>query len=183
MAEKARLDRADWLDAALDALHEEGESGVRVEPLARRLGVTKGSFYHHFRDREELLGAMIDRWQATQETHIANLAGSRSASAADHIAEILDFTKAKDSRHDVGMRAWALHHAPARRALLAIDRLRLGYVEQVFAELGFAKDEAKLRARLLYFYQVGEYTLAVRDRDELRDRLKQLRFELLAHRS
>ena len=68
--ERPALDRNAWLDAALDALYEEGEVGVRVEPLARRLGVTKGSFYHHFRDREELVAAMVDRWRATQDAYV-----------------------------------------------------------------------------------------------------------------
>lgn len=179
MPERTRLDRSDWLDAALDALYEEGEAGVRVEPLARRLGVTKGSFYHHFRDRGELLSAMIDRWRAVQEAYVRDFARSQTQSAAGRVDEVLAFTQAKDSRHDVGMRAWALHHAGARRALQAIDRLRLDFVEELFVDLGFAADEAKLRARLLYFYQVGEYTLSVRDRDTLRERLKQLRFTLL----
>ena len=182
MTERDSLDRTAWLDAALDALHEEGEAGVRVEPLARRLGVTKGSFYHHFRDRSALLTAMVDRWQATQEAHLDGLRGASSATAAERVEQVLVFTQRKDSRHDVGMRAWALHHPPARRALQAIDRGRLDYLEGLFGELGFADDEAKLRARLLYFYQVGEYTLSVRDQEDSRDRLRALRFELLTQK-
>ncbi len=177
--ERSALDRNRWLDAALDALYEEGEVGVRVEPLARRLGVTKGSFYHHFRDREELVAAMVDRWRATQDAYVDALRQTPAASPEARIEAVIAFTRQKDSRHDVGMRAWALHHKPARRALEAIDGRRLAYVESLFADLGFAPDEAKLRARLLYFYQVGEYTLSARESDPSRERLAELRFRLL----
>ena len=180
--QRPALDRHAWLDAALDALYDEGDGGVKVEPLARRLGVTKGSFYHHFRDRDELLVAMVDRWRATQEAHLEALAASPTESAAERVAEVLAFTQSKDSRHDVGMRAWALHHRGARRALQAVDRSRIEYLEALFAELGFDGEESMLRARLLYFYQVGEYTLSVRDQEASRERLRRLRWKLLTRR-
>ena len=56
------LTREDWISGAWDMLGERGMDGVRVEPLARRLGVTKGSFYWHFKDRGELLEALLNRW-------------------------------------------------------------------------------------------------------------------------
>ena len=182
MADRVTLDRSHWLDAALDALFEAGDRGVRVEPLARRLGVTKGSFYHHFRDREDLLDAMIDRWRATQEAHLEALAADDDVDPAARVHAVIRFTQDKDSRHDVGMRAWALTHPPARRALQAIDRKGLGFLERLFAALAFDEDEAKLRARLLYFYQVGEYTLSVRDQGASRERLVELRHALLVRR-
>ena len=59
----SRKEPADWVDAALEAIEEGGLPAVAVEPLARRLGVTKGSFYHHFADRRELVRATLDEWQ------------------------------------------------------------------------------------------------------------------------
>jgi len=179
---RPRLERHDWLDAALDALYEDGIESVKVEPLARRLGVTKGSFYHHFQDHPELLVAMIDRWRAVQEGLLMRFASARAEDPHTRLADIMDFIQAKDSRHDVGVRSWALTNPYARQALQEIDRSRLRLVEQIFESMGFEADAAKLRARLIYFYQVGEHTLSVRDRESLRERLKQLRYELVTRR-
>ena len=71
-----RLSAIDWANAALDVIAEDGVAGVAVEPLARRLGVTKGSFYWHFPSREALLAAALERWEAMeQETVFGKLEG------------------------------------------------------------------------------------------------------------
>ena len=65
--DRARLSSTDWEAGALDLLAEQGVSAVAVEPLARRLGVTKGSFYWHFPSREALLKAALERWEKLDE--------------------------------------------------------------------------------------------------------------------
>ena len=65
--EKSRLSAEDWALAALDVIAEQGLAAVAVEPLARRLGVTKGSFYWHFPSREALLVAALERWEKTEQ--------------------------------------------------------------------------------------------------------------------
>ena len=65
--DKARLSAEDWALAALDVIAEQGLAAVAVEPLARRLGVTKGSFYWHFPSREALLVAALERWEKTEQ--------------------------------------------------------------------------------------------------------------------
>ena len=102
---RSLLDRSAWLGAALDALHDEGIQGVKVERLARHLGVTKGSFYHHFSDRRELLLGMIDRWRSTQEGYVRWLAESRGTEPKQRLRKLLEFILGKDGRHDVGMDA------------------------------------------------------------------------------
>ena len=67
MPPKSRLSREHWIEAALDALGEGGVGAVAVEPLAARLGVTKGSFYWHFPSREALLVAALERWEAMEQ--------------------------------------------------------------------------------------------------------------------
>lgn len=174
-----RLSPEDWLSAALDALHDEGIARVKVEVLARTLGVTKGSFYWHFADLPDLHARMIAHWERTQRSLFKTLAAREYASPADRLNDLLRFTQSKDSRHDVGMRAWSLIDKQAAKAIRRVDRARLAYVEELFASLGFAEIEAKARARLLYFYQVGEYTSTIRDTPALRDALLQARTNLL----
>ncbi|MEQ8763956.1 MAG: TetR/AcrR family transcriptional regulator [Planctomycetota bacterium] len=174
-----RLDPEAWLDAGLDALVEHGLDGVRVEVLARRIGVTKGSFYHHFKDRPEFLKRMVERWRALQEGYLRSLAESPSARPVDRLDAVLTFIHHKDSRHDIALRCWARHDATVRRTVSRIDQARLDYLQGLFEALGFQGDQALLRSRLVYFYQVGEHHLAVRDPAEQRDRLLELRRALL----
>lgn len=181
MSKIEQLDRTAWLDAALDALHDDGIEGVRVEKLARSLKVTKGSFYHHFKDRDDLMKAMVDRWRAMQEGLLEWLRAS-TPDSRQRIEELIAFIHTKDSRHDVGIRAWGRFDAYARKALQAVDLARLSYIEGLFRDLGFGEDDARLRARLIYFYQVGEQTLSFRDPEELRGRLERLRQALLVGR-
>ena len=176
---RSPLDRSAWLDAGLDALHDEGIQGVKVERLARCLGVTKGSFYHHFSGRRELLMGMIDRWRSTQEGYLRWLDDVGEAEPRQRLHRLLEFILGKDGRHDVGMRAWARTDEPATRAVEAVDRGRIDYVEQILRSVGFEGDEARLRARMIYLYQIGEQTWSVRDPEELRQRLYRLHTELL----
>jgi len=168
-----------WLDIALDTLHDQGIQEVKVEHLARRLGVTKGSFYHHFSDRRELLLGMIDRWRTTQEGYLGWLAEARDEDAKARLHRLLEFILGKDGRHDVGMRAWARADRAAARAVETVDRLRIDYVEEVLRANGFDGDEARLRARMVYLYQVGEQSWSLRDPDDLRRRLYRLHTQLL----
>lgn len=63
-ARRRRLSADDWTEAALEAMAEQGAAGINVEELARSLGTTKGSFYHHFESRHALLDAALDRWES-----------------------------------------------------------------------------------------------------------------------
>lgn len=176
---RSPLDRSAWLDAALDTLHDEGIHGVKVERLARLLGVTKGSFYHHFSDRRELLLSMIDRWRSTQEGYVRWQAESRVTEPKQRLRMLFEFILGKDGRHDVGMRAWSRTDEAARKAVQSVDGCRIEYVEEVLRAIGFEGNEARLRARMVYLYQVGEQAWSLRDPEELRKRLYQLHEELL----
>ncbi len=176
------LDRAAWLDAALDTLFETGIEGVKVEILARRLGVTKGSFYWHFRDREDLRTSMVDRWRATQEGYVKSLSSSPTKNPRNKVAELLTFILTKDARHDIAIRAWSRINAYARKELAQIDRLRLAFVESLFQDLGFEGDEARSRAQMVYYFQVGEQTISGQDSGAVRKRISKLRLELLTQK-
>ncbi|MHC5063543.1 MAG: TetR/AcrR family transcriptional regulator [Planctomycetota bacterium] len=176
---RPRLDRSNWLDAALDVLYQDGLDAVRIDGLAKALGVTKGSFYHHFRDRDDLLTGMVQRWRGRQEGFLNMLREMAPEDAKEHLAMVIDFTVRKDSSHDLAIRVWARSNAHARSALQAVDQARLDLLEEIFRRLGFRGDEMKLRARMLYYYQVGDHSLSVKDPEKLRQRLGKLRLEML----
>lgn len=183
MPARTRFDRSVWLEAALDSLWMEGIEGVKVEPLARRLEVTKGSFYHHFTGREELLRAMVDRWQATQDSFLEGLGSAPARDPSERLEQVMEFIDTKDARHDIAMRGWARVSLKARKAVEAIDARRLRFLEELFVEMGFSGDAAALRSRLIYFYQVAEQTVAAHDDADTRARLRALRYTLLTERS
>lgn len=172
------MERENWLIAALDTLSEEGIEKIKVEPLAVYLGVTKGSFYWHFKNREALLTQMVDFWEAAQNEIVDRL-GKTELEPKKRLWNLLQFIGHKDSRHDVAMRAWAHNNDYAAKAVLRIDGRRLKFCEQLFDQMGFTGDEGKLRARMVYYYQVGEYTVINRDSTKQRLILAELRYKML----
>ncbi len=180
---KPTLHRDAWLKKALDVLFSHGISSVKVEILARELAVTKGSFYWHFKNRDELLHQVVDWWRDNQKTFITRLDVTHITDAPNLIKSVIDFTHhTDDSRHDVAMREFARFDRYAAEAVAEIDRRRIEYLYELFKAAHFEPAEALLRAQALYFYQVGEYTTSLTMDAELRDELAERRFRLLIGR-
>lgn len=173
-----KLGQEDWLVAALDVLSKHGIEKVKVEPLALYLGVTKGSFYWHFKNREALLTQMVDYWLTVQNEIIDRL-GESALEPKKRLWNVLQFIGRKDSRHDVAIRAWACNNSYAAKAISHIDGRRLMFCEKLFEQMGFTGEEIKLRARLVYYYQIGEYTVIKQDPASLRVALSELRYKML----
>ena len=177
---KPRLNREAWLQAALDVLAESGVEQVRVEPLARRLGVTKGSYYWHFKDRRDLLDALLVWWEAKAGTELLNAIEVKGGTPAEKLWHLMErLTLAEGDVHDPAMRAWARLDAAASQCLERVDRLRLGYLEGLFTQMGQDRDQAMARARLVHFYQVGDETVGLKDSFGTKLGLAVLRHKLL----
>ncbi len=174
------LDRDAWLEKALDVLFSHGIGQVKVEVLARKLKLTKGSFYWHFKNRDDLLRSMAEWWRSNQIRFIESLEAERLSDPAGHIKAVIDFTDhTEDSRHDIAMREFARFNKLAARAVAEVDQRRIDYLDRLFRAANFDPGEASLRARALYFYQVGEYTTSLVIDPKLRDDLAERRFKLL----
>jgi AcrR family transcriptional regulator len=155
-ATKLRLDRDAWLASALDMLRELGIDSVRVEPLAARLGVTKGSFYWHFRDRQDLLGALPAFWAERQTGPVLAAGAAVAGGPVDRLRAVAEFLGREDpDRYDNAMRAWAQFDADVARTVHAIDQRRLAFATEQFEAAGLPREEAATRARLFYFFDVG----------------------------
>jgi len=152
----ARLSADDWAQAALDLIAEQGVAAVAVEPLARRLGVTKGSFYWHFRDRSELLQALLDRWAHERTGEVLTLALGTTSDPRERLRRILVLGR-EVAPLDRAMRLWAQHDPSAAEAVRHADRTLLSHLAGCLAALGFPEADARRRALLMLRTWVGGY--------------------------
>ncbi|MGH0033850.1 MAG: TetR/AcrR family transcriptional regulator [Myxococcota bacterium] len=157
-ARRGRLSRGRWIGAALDALVADGIEGVRIDRLCRDLGVTKGSFYHHFAGREDLLEAMADYWEATQPQDTAGVVARAEGDPMQQLVEITRLVADRDiGRRDHAMRAWAAADERAARSVQAADRQVLGLLEKILASFGVPAEEVHPLARVLFFTALGAH--------------------------
>lgn len=163
---------------ALDRLLDEGADNVKVERLAHDLGVTKGSFYWHFKDRSDLLWQIAAFWEERQRKYLQSLIDTNHQTPEERLKALFDFIEIKDNRHDIAMRLWARSADWVDDQVAEIDRLRLEYCESIFHDMGFNENAARLRAHLVYYYQVAEQTVSFKEPDNLR----LLRFNLLTNK-
>ena len=153
---RPRLTRQDWIDAAIQQLVEAGIGAVSVELLASRLGVTRGSFYHHFADREDLLRALLDHWAEHWSYSIrAQIASLGLDPSTTLLALLRAVRNNRAADYDAPIRAWALHDPLARAVVQQVDEARLGFIQSQFEALGFSALDAENRARLYLHYEMA----------------------------
>jgi AcrR family transcriptional regulator len=157
---RRRLTRADWITAALAAIADGGLAAVAVEPLAHRLGASKGSFYWHFENREALLTAALAQWEE-QYTAAVTAENLRTATDPVHRLRLLIRRVAALAEADsvyVALLATAGHPAVAP-VLTRITEERLAYTAALFRDIGFTPREAKFRSLLAYSAHLGHTEL------------------------
>ncbi|MER5260793.1 TetR/AcrR family transcriptional regulator [Actinosynnema sp. NPDC002837] len=155
----ARRTRDDWTEVALRALVEGGVAAVAVEPLAARIGATKGSAYWHFPNREALLKATLERWEREHTEAVIELV--ESVSEPSERLRLLFATVLEDVEHSaVELAMLAAKDDPAVAPVLGrVTERRIGYLEELFVGLGFAADVARRRAVLAYSVYLGQAQL------------------------
>ena len=179
-ASKTQLTRGDWLDAALIEMAAGGISAIAIEKLADRLGVTRGSFYHHFSNRENLLSAMLDYWVEHWTEDIRTTLVALGLDARQTLLAMIRLIRErKAADYDVVFRAWALHDPQARKVVKHVDEIRLGYICSLFAQLGFDELETENRARLFLYYEMAEPAMFATQDKVVSERLIVSRHKLL----
>ncbi len=159
MAQRPRLSREAWVAAALEALTEGGVAAVAVEPLAVALGATKGSFYWHFRDRAELVGAALELWESEQTGAVIDgLAALEDP--AERLRVLLDLVITHPSEVDpvVPLLRDATHPQVAA-ALRRVTSRRIAYVADELVATGMPREEARSRAAMAVAAYVGWWQL------------------------
>jgi len=157
--QRRRLARSDWVAAALDALIDSGPAAVAIEPLAVALGTTKGSGYHHFRSRDELLMAALEAYRAQHTRSIIDEVDGAGGSAQDRLVRLFERVKAKAGRR-TEIQMLASGDPSVREMIDQVTAERLGYLERLMRDAGFGRAEAHRRALLAYFTYLGQSALA-----------------------
>ena len=149
-----QLSAQDWLDQGLRTLAKSGFTALKAEPLSKAMGVSRGSFYWHFADIGAFHAALLKHWrEVTAEQVIADLEGIRGEQ--DALSVLLGRAFSGRLTLERAVRNWATFDAGAREAVQAIDRRRVGYIEDLLREAGVPDESACARAQILYWSFVG----------------------------
>lgn len=163
--------REDWVRTALQILVEEGAGEVKVLTLANRMGCSRSNFYWFFKDREALLAELLAYWQAKNTAAIVGRAGRPATRVSQGVLNIFDCWADPDlfdARLDFAIREWARRSDAVATEVTHADNLRLDAIAVLFARFGASPTQAIVRARTLYFMQLGYYALGIREAPEKR---------------
>ena len=165
------LGKQDWISGARKLLIKSGIANVKVEPLAKALNVTTGSFYWHFAKREDLYDALLQDWY---DTNTAPLHRAVEGAGPDPRQQYLAFfgvwvlERDFNPAYDQAIRDWAKTSSKVARMLQSIDEDRIDLLHKIFQDFGYHGLDATMRARVTYYHQLGYYALKVREKRETR---------------
>jgi AcrR family transcriptional regulator len=167
----------DWVEAAFDLLALGGIDAVRIEPLAKTLKVTRGSFYWHFADRDALYVAMLKRWRKRASYAVYTRLEQEADPIDARLKRVLDmpYSGPRASRAasiEFAIRQWAKRDGRAERAVRLIDRVRLDYFRKLMAGRGLGPDEARQKAFLFYAALMAEALIWVDHPEQVRADLR-----------
>jgi AcrR family transcriptional regulator len=166
--------RGDWLAGALSVLAIEGVGRVTVLNLSDRLGVSRSSFYWYFKNRDELFDALLARWEELNTRAIVSQAGAPAASINEAVCNVFRCwidPEIFSPRLDFAVREWARRSPKVRKALDRSDSDRTDAIRAMFERFGYRDEDALVRARVLYYTQIGYYALDIKEPMEARLKL------------
>jgi AcrR family transcriptional regulator len=149
-----QLSASDWLDQGLKVLAQRGFTALKADPLAKAMGVSRGSFYWHFADIGAFHAAILKHWrEVAAEQVIAGL--ETLARDGDPLSLLLNGAFGSRQTLEKAVRSWATVDPKARSAVQAIDRRRIDYIEHMLRQAGVRTDTAAPRAQILYWAFLG----------------------------
>ncbi len=177
---KDRVSKDQWLAQALEVFTREGEPGVRIESLAREIGVAKAGFYWHFKDRADLLDQLLNYWSHEYTEVVTTNDSLQTLPAAERLLAVMEMIWEHDlAGLDLHFHLWARKDAKVARKVRQVLRKRLDYLISIFSEAGFSGDELEMRARLFLTYTSNESLIFRYKSKEQANRLLKRRWRLL----
>ena len=156
----SKLGRQDWLNIGIQTLIEKGIEAVRVDPLAKLLSVTRGSFYWHFKNRDDLLEEILNEWEARNTKKIIEQIEGLNSSPSSKLLSLLEIAAEDDNLLEKAVRVWSVNDVGAAAAIARIDQQRLDYLQNLFLQLGFSEIHSKVRAQIAYSVRLGWFVMA-----------------------
>jgi len=160
MNDTKRLEKNDWIKAASEVLSCQGIDNVKVGPIAKILGVTRGSFYWHFNKRQDLLDAVLSEWESKSTIKVIETLEHSNKSPIMRLHDLmtLAFTLAESNfSFEKSIRNWALTDCSVKDKLQLVDEQRICYLQQLLIEANVSKADSTLFARQIYFCWSGVY--------------------------
>jgi len=174
MPAATRTPRSQWIDEGLNALADGGPDAVRIDVLAKTLGVTRGGFYWHFDDRQALLDAMLETWERRSTDEVLERVEREGGDASDKVrrAGMLTFSPALLAI-DLAVRDWARRDKAVAERLRQVDNRRMAYLRTLIGELSADEGDVEARSLLAFSLAIGNHFIAAdhgtRDRVEVVD--------------
>ncbi len=171
-----RTPRSGWIDEGLRALASGGPDAVRIEPLARALGVTKGGFYWHFDGRRALLDEMLDTWERESVDEVIERVEREGGDARARLRRLSAIAGASDEvlRIDLAVRDWARRDKAVARRLRRIDNRRMDYMRSLFRAFSRDEDDVEARSMLALSLWIGNHFIAADHGGRSRDQVMKL---------
>ncbi|MGX1307526.1 AcrR family transcriptional regulator [Amorphus suaedae] len=160
----ARLGAGDWVATGLRILANGNVDDVRVEVIARELNVTKGSFYWHFKNRQELLERILDHWTEWATVQITRWARSEGQTARDRLVWLLSLpARSRPDKHgadiELAIRNWARQDELAAETVRTVDAMRASFFRELLSELDLDEDKRAERVAIAQSFMLGEALL------------------------
>ena len=149
----SRLNKNSWLALALDVLAQEGRAKIQIEYLAKKLGVTKGSFYAHFQDRNNFITSIAVYWADTLTVDELNILSQVEGNGEEKLLLLMQAIKDYElGKYDIVMRAWALDESLVAEQVEKVDQIRFEYIKSLFVEMGFTGADLEMRSMIFQAY-------------------------------
>lgn len=164
-----------WLEAAYESLLESGVDSVKILPLAKKLSLSRTSFYWFFKDREELLAGLVGKWRDKNTGGLIKQSEAYAESVVEAMLNVFDCWLDKsifDSQFEFAVRSWALQSPDILAEVQEADRARISAISQMFLRYGFDEMSADVRARTIYLVQIGY--ISMQSNEEASMRMKRI---------
>ena len=158
-----------WLALARQYLIRFGISSVKVERLAKARRVTRGGFYWRFKNLDDLLSSLLADWEVNNSSALLQ-ALRKEGTPSERFGRLVDVLIEEDDynpAYDLAVREWALTSKAARAAIVRVDARRIAAIEEMMLDAGYEPDEARIRARVTYYHQVGYYAMRENESKEV----------------
>lgn len=180
---KVRTPRGAWVEAALQALATGGPGAVRIEALATSLGVSKGGFYWHFKDRQALLDEMLDSWEKVVVEDVIASIESTPADPRTKLQQLFELAPSVDFAVELALRDWSRRDGDVAERLQRIDTRRMDYLRLLFGQFCADENDVEARSMLAFSLFIGSYFIAVEHGDKTRFQVLQLAIDRLLSES